>query len=68
MRIEQSVSARRMNVAVRIRVPMMLPVLLGPPQHTALSRRLAEKAKAELEQPTGLERTMSEIPMVPGAN
>ena len=57
-----------MDVVLRVRMQVVVPMHRGPPDHAALGRSLAEDRDEELHDPARLVRPVTEVPMVSGGD
>src|SRR5262249_42205663 len=58
--------ARRMDVVGSVGMPMVVPVLGGPPQYAALRRALRERSEHELGDAAGRVGAVREVSMISG--
>ena len=61
---EKAVLHRRVHVLRLVRIDVMMAVVGGPPDRSALHRRGAEQAEDELADPRGLEGAVREIAVI----
>jgi hypothetical protein len=68
MAIQEAFLAGRMNVVDGVGMQMVMPVLGGPPQDTALGRALSQRGEHELGDAAGCVGAVGKVSMVPGSD
>src|SRR5271163_820938 len=68
VRPQESEERRRMHIQILIRVPVMVPVMSRPPQHSLLRGSHRQKRNHELKHPAGLVRAVREIAVIARGN
>jgi hypothetical protein len=66
MTVQEAFPARRMDVLDGVGVQMVVPVLSGPPQDTALCRALRQRSEHKLGGEAGCVGAARKVSMVPG--
>src|SRR5215468_601985 len=68
MAVQETLVTGRMDVLYSVGMQMMVPVLCGPPQHTALRGTLRQGGKHKLSGAAGRVGAMREVSVISGPN